>query len=288
MRRALLTLLAAIAVLAVLVPVSTSLAADADPDAGDVGFPYYGGLGGGKPLLSCTGFFQMDGQAVVSEDALGGLTPCRSVCDILVTANRIIIMLFSVLVTIVAPILVFVGGFLIFTGGGSPAQRGRGMKMITGTGIGLLMVVCSFLIVNQLLGLVFQQSYGEALTERLKEQIADKTITGITAEEAENLFDWNNISCTVLGSSVAVEPAPPAAARGTCASGSTRGYCGTNAAQGTYDCATGWKVGMCPTADVPLCCIPPAPGHACFAACEANGKTWLGMLNKNGGQCVCQ
>jgi|GEM_PF-4641558 len=171
--------------------------------AADLGFPYYGGLtNGDAPLLPCTGFFQFGGEAVVSDVALNGLPQCTNVCQVFEFANRLIVLAVSIMVTIVAPIFIFVGAFLIFTSGGDPGKRQQAGRILQGVLVGIVLVLCATLIVNQLLFIIFNRAFGEEIRDRLKAQPG----TGVTAAEADDLFGWNDISCTVIAGGVEFTP----------------------------------------------------------------------------------
>jgi hypothetical protein len=54
----------------------------------------------------------------------------------------------SIAIFIIAPICIIVGGIMILMGGANPGMLESGKKALTGTIIGLVIVLCSYLIVN--------------------------------------------------------------------------------------------------------------------------------------------
>ena len=338
LRVTLSSVLAAIALVVVLSP-SVVFAAD-DPDA--VSFPYYGGLSErDKPLLPCTGFVHLEGTVQVKKmendangiprevldedknniyvpkdykfDAVGvtttnGLRQCQSMCDVLVFGNRLIILALSLLVTIFLPLMIIIGGFYILTGGGNPGQRATGMKIIQGTLVGLAITVGAFLIVNQMLVLIFKQGYGNALQAELKDQIK-KGQLGITEKDIPS-FSWNSITCSVdpKGAGVIVTPPKETPAEtntsdtntGDTNTGGTNtdrtntngsscqsagGTCiNSSQSNATNYCGGTITTDSCPNTNAPNCCKKD-PSHSCNNACAGQNATWTGEIKNN--NCVC-
>lgn len=100
-----------------------------------VGFPYWG------PLLSCTA-------SSPSVSGNSSLPPCQNICDLLATAQRILYFIITIAIFIIAPIMFVWGGVLFITSMGSAERIASGRKMITAAVIGVVLVMCSFLIVN--------------------------------------------------------------------------------------------------------------------------------------------
>jgi hypothetical protein len=107
------------------------------------------------PLLPC---------GVVGED--GTKVDCLQcgVCGFLILGQRIIYLIISFLLFIVAPVRFIWGGFLIMVSLGSPERVSKGWKMIYQTAIGLLIALGAFLIIQTFLWLVG----GAGLPERAK------------------------------------------------------------------------------------------------------------------------
>lgn len=210
MRRALT--LAAVAVIAL----GAFLSTPSVTEAAKLGFPYYGGIGGGTGLLPCTGFFQFGGHSVVSDQAIGTdidsegneiLRPqCTNFCQIFEFANRLIIFAVTIMVTIITPVFVFIGAALIFLSGGDPAKRQSASKILQGVAIGLALVIGSTLIVNQMLFVIFNRTFGEAIKDNLKTAINQGQNIGLTAAQADNVFGFDNISCTVIAGGIEFNP----------------------------------------------------------------------------------
>lgn len=210
MRRAFLLLACAVVAFGVLVPTIT--------EAQEVGFPYYGGLGGGEPLIPCTGFGKMGAEqvTVVSDETVGTsasgevLPQCTSICDVFVLLNRLIVLAVTIMVTIITPVFLFLGGALVFLSGGNPSRRQQAMQVIKGTMVGLVIVLCSTLLVGQMLFVIFNQTWGDAL----KERVASNPDSGFTAEQVDGMFSWDNIACTVTAGGIKFSPYDPRPATG--------------------------------------------------------------------------
>jgi hypothetical protein len=208
MRRTLLSAACALACIGLFLPTVAG--------AENLGFPYYGGLSDNQvPLIPCSGFARVgggDGSAVVDpqtigyeRDGKGALLPeCESICDIFVLANRVLWLVISVMVTIIGPVFFFIGGFMLLISGGSTGRREEAMRIIKGTAVGLLILLCASLIVNQMLFLIFNANWGEAIKARVEN---NKDKYGFSADQVKNLFTWNSIACSVENARVKITPA---------------------------------------------------------------------------------
>ena len=93
----------------------------------------------GGPLLSCN----------TQKDASGKFTnPCTSLCDLMHTFQHVIYLGISLAFFAIARVLLIWGGVLILISGPSPTVHEKGKKILTGTVIGILIVLGAFLIVN--------------------------------------------------------------------------------------------------------------------------------------------
>ena len=90
------------------------------------------------PLITCTG--DGTGQA--------GLQACQNLCDLVSTIINIIYFLIGVVLWVIVPILVTVGGVMYMVAGANHEMLGTAKKTITGAVIGLVIVLCSWLIIN--------------------------------------------------------------------------------------------------------------------------------------------
>lgn len=97
------------------------------------------------PLVSCTGNY-LTGAA-----ATAGVTPCASLCDVINTFINIVYFVISIALFIITPIAFLVGAVMIMVAGANPEMLGSGKKVLTGTVIGLIIILCSYLIVNTVL-----------------------------------------------------------------------------------------------------------------------------------------
>ena len=90
------------------------------------------------PLVSCTGNYSYP----------GGMTPYTSLCDLIDTAINIIYFGLSLAIFIIGPVMIVVGAVMIMLAGANPSMLESGKKALTATVIGLLIVLCAYLIVN--------------------------------------------------------------------------------------------------------------------------------------------
>jgi len=89
------------------------------------------------PLVSCNGNYL----------ANGSNGTCQSLCDLINTGINIVYFAMSVAIFIIAPILFIIGGIMIMVSGANPEMLSRGKKTLMDTVIGLVIVLCSYLIV---------------------------------------------------------------------------------------------------------------------------------------------
>ncbi len=87
------------------------------------------------PLVTCTG------------NVNGSGTVCKSLCDLVCTVANVIYFFIGVVIWIITPIMVALGGIRIMLSRGNPGQLESAKKMIWGTVVGLLIVLCAYLIV---------------------------------------------------------------------------------------------------------------------------------------------
>jgi hypothetical protein len=94
------------------------------------------------PLVSCTGNY-------LTKNSDGTTpTPCTSLCDLIDTFINIVYFGMSIAIFIIAPIMVVVGGVMILMAGANPGMLETGRKAITAAVVGLVIVLCAYLIVN--------------------------------------------------------------------------------------------------------------------------------------------
>lgn len=310
MRTALISLLSSIAV-AVMV-----LAMPASALAASVPF-YYGGIGGGEPLLPCTGFSQItlqeskpdpndpklsvttytDYQAV-SGVATNGLRQCQSLCDVFLLINNLLRFVISVLITIFAPIMFLIGGFYIMTSGGNPDNRKTGIRIFTGTLIGIAISLCAALIIGQLMTLVFDEQWGDTLKQKLSDQA---TQAGVDSTKIPN-FTWNTLTCTVTDGAVNIgtgdstknpyyviptpktpdptskpptrEPNPPSTINPG-SGAAAMAQCYTDAQKAALTCSTFWWTDTRCAAGGRNMCASPAASQTCYSAVN-KGRVYCG------------
>ncbi len=271
--------------------------------------PFFG------PILNCTGYFQIDAKEQVvtldpttgkektetkdmsfrpvSDNATGGLEPCVSLCDIFVLVNNLLQFALTIIIVILVPFFLVVGGYYILVSGGSPGKRATGKSIITGTLIGLAIAVCSGLIVNEALNLLFEKTWGEEIKRQLELQAQE---TGVTGEIPD--FQWNTLSCRVIESSIQVKnikvPIKPKVKTSGNTSGNTNGNGNTNQTTATpqscysdadkakLTCALGW---IRPTGGVG--CLPATPNY-CKGKATTEPPTCASAASVQQGLLVCE
>ena len=97
------------------------------------------------PIVWCSGSF--------NPSPVNGKTPptCTNLCDLVETIINVIYLALSIAIFIIAPISFVVGGIMIMIAGANPEMLGSGKRVLQGAVIGLVIVLCSYLIVNTVL-----------------------------------------------------------------------------------------------------------------------------------------
>ena len=84
-------------------------------------------------------------------DVSQGQHPCTSLCDLIHTLIHLISLGESIALYAAAPILFAWGGILILISAGNPGRISEGKKILTGTLIGVLIILSAYLIVRTLI-----------------------------------------------------------------------------------------------------------------------------------------
>jgi hypothetical protein len=106
------------------------------------------------PIVWCTGSSMPSANPTPSPTpGTAGQTPptCNNLCDLIGVFINIVYLLMSIAIFAVAPISVVTGGVMIMLAGANPGMLENGKKVLTGAVIGLIIVLCSYLIVNTVL-----------------------------------------------------------------------------------------------------------------------------------------
>lgn len=99
------------------------------------------------PLVSCTGNYS------------SGSNPCVSLCDLIQTFLNVIYFGMTLVVFVLTPVLFAWGGITILLAAGDPGKLQSGKKILTGTLIGLGIVLFAFLIVSTFIKFLGVQGY---------------------------------------------------------------------------------------------------------------------------------
>lgn len=142
--------------------------------ASAIGLPYFGvNTPGPNGLLSCSG------------TGGGGLPMCSSVCDILVTGQRILYFAITIALFVIAPLMLAWGGILWLTSSGSEERISQGRSVLRATAIGIAIILGAFIIVNTFF----------YLTGKFAPSVAD--------------IKWSSIQCTVPAAATTATPSNP-------------------------------------------------------------------------------
>ncbi len=95
------------------------------------------------PLVTCTG--TGDGSVKYA---------CESLCDLMSTFANVVYFFIGVVIWIVTPIMFAWSGILFILSRGNTGRTGEARKMITGTVIGILIVLCGYLIIYTFLSVL--------------------------------------------------------------------------------------------------------------------------------------
>ncbi len=107
--------------------------------------PYWGTYG----LVSCTGFYTTSFAPAPAPTQVGVVKKsCTSVCDIIQTLVNIVYFCITLVLYVFTPIFFALGGIMYLISGASPGQRDSAKKILTGTLIGLLIVLFAFVAVK--------------------------------------------------------------------------------------------------------------------------------------------
>lgn len=109
------------------------------------------GYWGGGGLVSCTGL------------GGGGKPACTSLCDIFQTMENVLAFGETIALFIAAPVLFVWGGIIIMTAGANPSGIQQGKKILTGTLIGILIVLFAYLIIATIVNVLIP-SAGQFIT----------------------------------------------------------------------------------------------------------------------------
>jgi hypothetical protein len=115
------------------------------------------------PITWCTGSSIATANPTPSPTpGTAGQTPptCNNLCDLIGTFINVIYLLFSIAIFILTPILLVWGGVMIMLAGANPGMLETGKKILTGTVIGLVIVLCAYLLVNTVLSVLSVTSIG--------------------------------------------------------------------------------------------------------------------------------
>jgi hypothetical protein len=125
----------------VLMPLAASAATSVTaPNIWPTGYWATGGV------ISCTGNYPLNGGTQTADS--NGKPYCQNLSDLLQTFINVIYLVMSIAIFIIAPILFLVGAITIMVAGAKPDLLTKGRQTLVGTAVGLVIVLCSYLIVQ--------------------------------------------------------------------------------------------------------------------------------------------
>ncbi|HUC02197.1 MAG TPA: pilin [Candidatus Paceibacterota bacterium] len=89
-------------------------------------------------LISCTGNYLASNSG----------PQCTDLCDLLETVINVLYFGMTIALFVIAPLMFVVGGIMLLMAGASPEMISAGKKALTATVIGIVIVLCAYLIVN--------------------------------------------------------------------------------------------------------------------------------------------
>ncbi len=101
-----------------------------------------------NPIISCGAPIIVTPGPGITPTIRENLSGCRSLCDLIHTLMHIIAFGMSITLYVATPILFAWGGILILISAGNPSKISEGKKILTGTLIGLLIILSAYLIVK--------------------------------------------------------------------------------------------------------------------------------------------
>lgn len=102
------------------------------------------------PIVWCTGSFIASPNPTNPTPGTSNQTPptCTNLCDFVGTFVNIIYLALSIAIFIIAPLSIVVGGIMIMVAGANPEMLGHGKNVLKSAVVGLVLVLCSYLVVN--------------------------------------------------------------------------------------------------------------------------------------------
>jgi hypothetical protein len=104
------------------------------------------------PIVWCTGDYLTGTAGKQIALPTGQPAACTNLCDLIGTFINVIYLLMSIALFFIAPILMVWGGVTIMFAGANPGSLETGKKILLGTVVGIVIVLCSYLLINTVLG----------------------------------------------------------------------------------------------------------------------------------------
>jgi hypothetical protein len=102
-----------------------------------------------KGIVSCdSNYLTVTAGSTGRQSDASGAPYCQDMTDLIQTFVNVVYLAMSVAIFIIAPILFLVGAVTIMMAGAKPDLLTKGRQTLVGTAVGLVIVLCSYLIVN--------------------------------------------------------------------------------------------------------------------------------------------
>lgn len=100
------------------------------------------------PIVWCTGNY------------INGANQCTNLCDLIETFINVIYLAMSIAIFVITPMMFLVGAVMFMMAGANPEMLGKGKKILTGTAVGLAIVLGSYLLVYSVVNVLGVQNVG--------------------------------------------------------------------------------------------------------------------------------
>jgi uncharacterized membrane protein len=116
-------------------------------------------------LVTCTGTGNK-AYTLPNGNKVPAFPQCQNLCDLVNTVLNVIYIAMAWAIWVIAPIVFIIGGIMYMLAGANPEFESTAKKALTGTVIGLVIILCSYVIIATLvsfLGITHIGGFGSAI-----------------------------------------------------------------------------------------------------------------------------